>query len=112
MATTLTTIATEGSTYVVTCAFYDEDGGAEIPTSDVTWRLLDDKGNEISTGSESAAASVDIVLSGDDLAVDDQYRELHWVNLVVSTTYDSTLGSDLPLVDVVKFQIRNILDTP
>jgi len=112
MATTLTSIATEGSTYVVTCAFADEDGDATIPTSAVAWRLLDERGNEISTGSEAAAASVDIILSGDELAIDNTTRELHWVTLVVSTTYDSTLGSDLPLVDTVKFQIRNIFDTP
>lgn len=109
---TLTEIATENSTFAATCTFADEDGSAVTPASAVVWRLLDDKGNELSNGSESAAASVDIVLTGSDLAISNTTRELHWLTLVVATTYNSSLGSGLALVDTAKFQCRNIFDTP
>ena len=111
MATVLTDIAVEGSTFVVTCAFSDEDGISVIPNADVSWRLIDSVGAQISSGTVSPAASVDILLSGPDLSIEKPMDKLHWVTLVVSTTYDGALGDDLPMVDVVEFQVRNIFDT-
>lgn len=108
----LTDIATEGSTFVATCTFENEAGESITPASDVTWRLLDDKGNELANGTESAGLSVDIVLTSTDTAIDNTTKELHWLTLVVATTYNSTKGSGLSLVDVAKFQCRNIYDTP
>ncbi len=108
----LTDIATEGSTYVATCTFENEAGEAVVPASAVTWRLLDRKGNELATGSETAGLSVDIVLTDSDMEISNINKELHWLTLVVETTYNSTKGTGLSLVDVAKFQCRNIYDTP
>lgn len=100
MATRLSTRATEGSTYVVTASFTDEDGNAETPTA-ITWTLTDDDGNVVNEREdvpvETPAASVEIVLSGDDL--DAGGREAAELIMTVNATYDSDLGSDLPLVD-------------
>ncbi len=109
---TLNDIATEGSTFVATCTFTNEAGESITPASAVLWRLLDNKGVELSNGTESAGSSVDIVITGADLAIDNITKELHWLTLVVSTTYDGTLGNGLALVDTAKFRCRNIFDTP
>ena len=112
MSTTLRTLATEGSTYVVTCSFSDENGDAVTPASAVAWRLLDSTGTEISSGSKAAAASVNIVLTDTDIVVSGNKREKIFLTLVISTTYNSSNGSGLTLVDVARFQAVNVLDTP
>ena len=97
MATLLTARAIEGSTYVVTIPFTDEDGDAVTPTA-ITWTLTDEDGQVVNSRHEEVvtpASSIDIVLSGNDLPAD---GHLVWMlYLLVEALYDSTLGSDLPL---------------
>lgn len=111
MPTTLTTKATEESTYVITAAFTDEDGSAVTPKDGTVWSLYDRGGNVINSRQDVAivaATSVDIVLSGDDLQItgvsDDGVRKL-----TIEGTYDSSLGSDLPLNDECTFSIEDLV---
>jgi len=99
MATILTVRAVEQSTYVVTVDFTDENGDPVIPNS-IAWTLSTEDG-AIQNGRAdmviaAPAASVEIVLSGDDLEIGDELA----ANLVltVDAAYDSALGSDLPLI--------------
>jgi hypothetical protein len=108
----LTDIAVEGSTYVVTCTFADEEGDAVVPASAVAWRLLNSDAEELSTGSEDAGVTVSIAIPGAEIIISNTTKELHWLTLVVSTTYDSALGLGLALVGTAKFQCKNVLDTP
>ena len=71
MPTTIATKAVEGSTYVVTAAFTDEDGDTVVPAT-VTWTLTDISGNVVNNREDVAltpAISVDIVMYGDDLKI-------------------------------------------
>lgn len=110
----LSEIAVEGSTYVVTCTFADEDDNAIVPVTAVSWRLLDNLGNQISTGSETAAATVNIVLTGSDIVVAATSDESDAVllTLVISTTYNSSHGNGLTLVEAVNIPVVNLKDTP
>ena len=112
MVTTLREIATENSTYIVSVTFTNEDGNAVTPASAVNWRLLDSIGNQISSGQETAAATVTIVLTGASIVVSSTERGLAFLTLVVSTTYDSAAGNGLTLVDTARFQVVNVLDVP
>lgn len=107
MPTTLTTRATDESTFVITAAFADEDGVAVVPNS-ASWTLTNDRGGVINGRtaiSATPASSIEIVLSGDDLSyTDGAYRIL-----TIQATYDSTLGSNLPLNDQVIFAIDNLV---
>ncbi len=108
MPTNLDITANEQGTIVVRAAFTDEDGDAVVPASSVAWTLTDTSGNEIATGTESAAASVDIVLSGSNLAL--QTGESGTVErlILVETTYNSTLGNGLPLKKSGAFLIEDL----
>ena len=102
------TEATEGSTYIVTSSFLDEAGAAEIPTS-ITWSLRDENGaivNSRNAISVSPASTINIVLSGADLAyTSTQSKRV----LTIEAVYTSTLGSGLPLKDEYDIPIRNLV---
>lgn len=113
MPTNLDITATEQGTIVVNAAFTDEDNAAVVPVS-VTWTLTDASGNVINSRSDqtaSPAASVDIVLSGDDLAIQAGETALDFAErrILIKATYDSTLGSDLPLRKSGAFRIENLV---
>ena len=102
--------ATEGSTVVATCTFTSEAGDSVIPASDVLWKLVDPSWTELDSGTVSAAASVDIVISSISLSI--EVREVVWLTLIVETTYDSANGTGLPLVEHCRFPCYNLLDRP
>ena len=72
MPIALSARATEDSTYVVTATFTDEAGAAVVPTL-ITWTFTDSEGNVINSRTNVSgavpAASIDIRLSGADLAL-------------------------------------------
>lgn len=108
MTVELQTHATEDSTYVVTAAFTDEDGDDVIPET-ITWTLTDDDTGAVVNSREdiavaTPAASIDILLQGDDL--EPLALDRKKLLLTVTTTYDSSLGSDLPGV----FQVWFVVD--
>ena len=100
------TIAIEQSTYVITASFTDETGSAVVPNS-VTWTLLNGDGQIVNSRSEvsvTPASSIVIVLSGDDLDLDDgETRKIR-----IDAVYDSTNGTNLPLKDSETFAIEAV----
>lgn len=114
MPTRLTVRAVEQSTFVVTAAFTDETGAAVVPNSGLTWSLyarvgsppVDTVVNSRDQVAIASAASVDIVLSGDDLALVAGQSKTRYV--LVEGTYSSTLGT-LPLKDEVSFEIDDLV---
>jgi len=106
-----TTHAKEEGTFIVNAAFADEDGNAETPSA-VTWTLTDTSGNVINSREDEVITpdeSVDIILSGDDLALQlDESGNVVRV-LTVEALYDSDLQNNLPLKSAVKFIIDSLV---
>lgn len=113
MAITLALHAVEGSTYVVNAAFEDENGTATVPTA-ITWTLMDEAGAVVNDRENVVvtvpAASIDIVLSGDDLELDSYVGSKR--SLTVEATYNSDLGAGLPLKAECLFPIDAIQGHP
>jgi hypothetical protein len=113
MPVLLSTLAVEKSTYPITISFFDEDGAAVVPNaSTITWSLFDSGGNVINERTNVpavSAASITIVLSGNDLALG-SYGSLRV--LKVECLYNSDLGSNLPLKDSVSFRIEDLVGVP
>lgn len=94
----LTARADEKSTYVITLSVTDAEGTPVTPNA-ASWSLTTTAGSVINSRSAVAltpAASMTIVLSGLDLAM--QTGELGVVERLVTlqATYSSTEGSNLP----------------
>ena len=112
MSVSITTRAIEEGTCVITCAFSDEDGNAVAPNT-LMWTLTDMLGNVINSREQvsvsSPSSSEDIVLSGDDLAL--QSTEV-WTEvkrlLTLEGTYDSSYGSSLPFKEQIEFYVSNL----
>lgn len=94
----------EQSTKKVTMAFEDEDDASVVPDS-ITWSLYNEHGKIINLREDvnivTPAASVDIAVYGNDLI----YAEGTKRRLVVKATYDSDLGSDLPLTGIAEWDL-------
>ena len=103
--------AKEESTYIIVCAFFDENGAPVVPASNVEWTLIAGDGNTvIGTGSESAGAEVSVVLSGEQLAISRGAKESRF--FLVETSYNSNLGANLPLKEEASFIIENLKGFP
>ena len=112
MPTILRTRAKENSTYIVTVTFYDEDGN-QVPPTAVQWSLTDKSGTVINGREDvvlSPAEEVEIVLYGADLAVGTPTAAQRY--LLVEASYNSSLGSNLPLNEEALFFIDGIVDIP
>ena len=112
MATSLELKATEEGTYVINIAPEDEDDAAVTPQTG-TWTLTDLDGNTIN-GKEnvtisSLSTSMDVVLSGDDLAMSANDLKTEGRRFLFKGTYNSTLGNNLPLNASCEFDIVNLL---
>ena len=86
-------------------------GWAAGETASVTWTLTDKNGNVINSRSAvaiSPASSVNIVLGGDDLALQPGESGDTERHLTVAGTYYSNTGSDLPLKSACKFVIEDL----
>lgn len=100
--------AREKGTFTIPVSFTDENGDAVIPDS-ITYsvsRVLDDSiVNSLENVSVvTPAASVNITLSGDDLAIltdSDTEREL-----TIKIVYDSDIGNNLPQNEYDTFDIK------
>lgn len=107
---TTLTAAIEESTYVITIPFVDEDSNAVTPTA-ATWTLSDQYGNVINSRTNVTisplSSSVDVVLSGDDLAIGSSGASRRFT---VKATYDSSLGTGLKLNAEVTFVITNLVN--
>jgi hypothetical protein len=104
---TLSTNAVDGSTYIITATFTDEDGNSVTPNT-LTWSLRNGAGNIVNEREDvsvTPAASVEVVLSGDDLL----YSDGHARYFTLSGTYDSDAGTGLPLRAEAYFLIDNLV---
>ena len=102
--------ANEGSTFIINVDLKDEAGMVVLPKT-LTWKLLNSESSIINERDGVVVAlpeeSTPIVLSGDDLAINGTaVREER--SLVVTATYDSILGADLPVIDEYRFFIQNL----
>ncbi len=104
--------AKEKSTIAITASFEDEDGNDVTPT-EATWTLTDDNGAVINSREQvdigSLSTSVTVVLSGDDLQIlsAEASENNATRRFLIEATYDSSLGSDLPLKNSCVFPVRN-----
>jgi len=111
MPITLSKQAHEKGTYILTFNFTDDNGTATNPET-LTWTLTDSAGNVINSREDESVSnptsSEDVVLSGDDLAL--QTGESGKVARIVTVeaTYDSFSGLDLPLRDYAIFYIVDL----
>lgn len=109
--TTLSTRAPEEGTYVITAAFTDEAGAAVVPNAGLTWTLTDMLGvvvNSRSAVAIASASSINIVLTNNDLAMSASYLGNMRV-VTIQGTYNSSLGSNLPISKEVRFVIENFV---
>lgn len=113
MPTKLSEKATEGSTFAIKADFIERTEGGDLPFTPKTglsWSLKDKDGKIINNKLDVVlvpAPSVDIVLSGNDLALLGNHPVRRYVT--IRGTYDSVFGNDLPLIDEVSFQIKNLV---
>lgn len=110
MAEYLSAHAVEQSTYGITVAFTDDAGAAVIPNAGAIWKLTDVSGNVINSRTAvdiTEAASVTIVLSGNDLAIANNGKERI---VYVSATYNSSIGTNLPFKREVHFYIDELVN--
>ena len=110
----ITDKAKEKGSFVFDVAFTDEDDAAATPKT-MTWSLTTTSGTSINNrlnvavGAGDLAATVSIVLSGDDLAVQSGETNRYLRRrFVVEATYDSSLGNDLPVKEEAEFLLENI----
>lgn len=110
MANFQTLHAEEEGSYIITVTFTNEDGGEMTPAT-LFWKLTKLDGSVVnslsSTEIETPAASNDIALDGDDLALDATEDEGIRV-LTVWGTYVSNLSGDLTLK--FSFAVRFTID--
>ena len=113
MATVLGTKAPEEGTYILTVAFKDDTGTAVVPDS-ITWTETDTSGSVVNSRLNVAvavpAASITIVLSGADLAI--QRPSILGRIVTIEAVYDSDAGNDLPLNAEIRFTIEPLVNIP
>lgn len=110
---TLPEHASEKSTYRITAAFYDSSNNAVTPSA-ANFTLLDGGGNICNNRNavviSSLNTSVDIVLSGNDFAAGNNEGVDTWTRyLLLQATYSSTEGSGLPLKEMCRLYVDNLL---
>jgi len=106
----LTIKAEEESTYIIRVTFKDEDGNAVVPDT-IYWKLTDSDGNVINSRdveSVVVASTIDITLSGDDLAVVTTKGSNKKRVLTIWGLYDSDVGYNLPYKDACKFFLKDL----
>ena len=103
--------ALEEGTYVIDCAFTDEDENPVTPKT-LTWTLTDVAGNPINDREDevvpSPSSTESILLQGDDLALLTGETKGTTRILTVEGTYDSALGNDLPIKGSVWFPLEEM----
>lgn len=104
--------AVEESTYKITLNFTDDDEDPVAPVT-ATWTLTDMNGAVINSRLDVAISSPSaeeiIALSGDDLALSAGFTGVSERRIfTVEATYNSSLGSGLPLKDQLIFPVFNL----
>lgn len=107
----LRTIAEEEGTYIIDISFLDEDDLPVTPVS-INWTLTTLDGVIVNARNKIAigipAATVAVVLSGNDLKLLEHTTSFSWRLLTVKAKYNSSLAPGLPLHGAVRFKVRNL----
>ncbi len=106
--TAATKAAKQNGTFAIDLSFQDEEGDAVTPTT-VNWTLRNSDGeivNSRNTVSLTPAASIELVLSGDDLPADEADGEYSHLWIIVAGTYSSDLGEGIPFSDQVRISVE------
>ena len=109
--TMLSTLAVEKSSFIIEAVFVDEADVSVVPKT-LKWTLIDCADGSVVNEREqvvvsSPAATTDILLQGNDLALlHSEARESR--ELILEGTYDGTLGADIPIKEGVLFSIIGI----
>ena len=109
---TISITPNEKGTAIVTISPTDEDG-ISLAFGELTnpqWQLMKTDGTVVNgrTFATSSMTSLEFVLSGDDLAIfGDSDRGTRVLSFYAK--YDSTAGSDLPLIGECVFNIQRVL---
>jgi len=102
--------ATEGSSFKVTVTFYDESGNPVAPDT-MTWTLTDEGGSVVNSRLNveitTPASTENILLEGDDLAVDGNDPVKRIVTFIGTYT-SAEFGASKPLIDQSIFTIMPI----
>lgn len=108
MATTITVQPAEQGTAKVTVGPFTDESGVAVTPLTFTWTLTDRAGAVINSRSAVAvtpASTVEFLLTGNDLAIG---TSVHRV-LTIAATYDSDLGSSLPLKAQAFFSVESLV---
>lgn len=109
MATNIAVMPIEGSTALITVGPFTDESGEAVTPSAITWTLMDRRGtimNGRNAVAVTPAATVKFLLTGSDLAVtgNDVQRVL-----LITWTYNSTLGTGLIGKELAYFSIRDVV---
>lgn len=101
--------AKEKGTYIIPVTFRDPDQALVSPNAGLTWTLTDIGGSVINNRLQepiTAASTVNVVLSGDDLVI----RANNELVVLIEGTFNSvTYGNNLPLKDEVHFFVDDFI---
>lgn len=109
----MTTHFVEKSSGSVLVRFRDRNDQPITPTS-AKYTITDDAGNVINNKEDiaisSLATQVELLLSGDDLAISSGFAGVSEERiLTIEATYDSDLGNDLPLNEQAIFYVDQLI---
>ena len=110
---TLLKIANERSTYPIRCTFTDATGTAVTPEA-VTWTLTTEAGAVINgreNQTEDPRPSLDVILSGADLAVSENQasvRRILTIRATYTTRYNEAEYVELPYLEQIGFDVQNL----
>lgn len=101
----------EKSTAIFNVSFFDETSAAVAPSS-IYYSLTDVAGVAVNSiwnkGFSNPAASIYIVLSSNDLMISSGFQlDQERRHLLISAPYNSTLGNNLALKHLIKFDVTN-----
>lgn len=96
----------ENGSAIITVGPFKDESNNEVTPSSIRWSLTTNRGvviNEREHVSVTPDATVTVLLEGDDLQVGAYGAERIFL---VRALYDSTLGSNIPLIEQAKFVIE------
>ena len=112
MAQMISVTPKENGTAIVTIIPKDEDGVALTFAQliDPEWQLMRRDGTVVNdrTFESSSMTSLEFILSGEDLEIfNDGDSRIRFISF--QAKYNSTIGSNLPLIDAAKFEITSVI---
>lgn len=109
--TVISTPFIEKGTAIFNVSFFDENSAAVAPNS-IYYSLTDVAGSIVNSlqdvGLSNPAASAYIILSSNDLQISSGYQlDSEARRLMINANYNSSLGNNLSLRHMIKFDVTN-----